>query len=55
MKTIFIIIAIIGSINCGLVMCKAEADTKWNSKIGRWAIIGLILLFAGLGGTIYLT
>ncbi len=42
--------ALAGGIICGLVLAKAESNTKWGSKLGRLGIVGLLLLVFGMFG-----
>lgn len=49
-ELIFVAGAISGAIICCIVMCNARVATKWNSELGRWAIVGVLLLLLGLLG-----
>lgn len=44
--------ALSGAIISGIVLAKAKKDTKWKSKLGRWGLVGMILLLFGLLGWI---
>jgi len=45
--------ALAGGIISGLVLAKANHNTKWGSKLGRWGIMGLLLLVFGMFGWIH--
>lgn len=45
--------AMSGAIISGIVLSKAKTNTKWRSKIGFWAIVGMILLIVGMFGWIH--
>ncbi len=45
--------ALVGGIICGLVLSKASPNTKWGSKLGRWGIVGILLLMFGTFGWVH--
>ena len=45
--------AICGITICVLCMTKVEPNTKWNSKIGRWGAIGMVLLIIAMSAIFY--
>jgi hypothetical protein len=55
LRIVLLFSALAGGIVSGLVMAKAKPNTKWMSKLGIWAIVSLMLLLVGLGGTVILT
>ena len=44
--------SLVGSIITGLAYAKANKDTKWSSKLGLAAAIGVIMMALGLYGII---
>ena len=52
LRTIFLFMGMAGGITCGIAMAKANSFTRWRSKLGVCAIVGIILLGAGLGGAL---
>jgi len=52
LRIIFLLMAMAGGITCGIVLAKSNSFTRWRSKLGVCAIIGVILLIAGLGGSL---
>lgn len=52
-QALFPIIALAGSIICGLCLVMGTTHTKWSSPLGRWAIAGLLFLAIGMFGWMY--
>ena len=52
LKLTFMLMGLAGGTICGIVWGKAIPSTSWLSKLGIWAMVGIILLFSGLGGTV---
>ncbi len=55
LKMIFALMAVAGGVACVVALSYTNSFTAWRSKLGVCAIVGLILLGAGLGGLIILT
>jgi hypothetical protein len=45
--------AMFGAVVSGLVLAKSDHHTKWASKLGRWGLIGVVMLFFGMLGWLY--